>query len=60
MATAKNAAALGLEIGHGTLAPGRRADLLVLSADPLAHLDNLRTIQDVYLAGVAQRRDVAS
>ncbi len=56
MATAHNAAALGLAHSHGTITPGRRADLLVLSADPLAHLEHLADIEEVNLAGVAQRR----
>ncbi len=56
MATAHNAAALGLAHSHGTLTPGRRADLLVLGANPLAHLAHLANIEEVYLAGVAQRR----
>jgi hypothetical protein len=54
MATACNAAALGLDQSHGTLAPGRRADLVVLGADPIARLANLGNIEDVYLAGTAQ------
>ncbi len=56
MVTAGNAAALGLAHAHGTLTPGRRADLLVLGADPLAHLAHLAAIEEVYLAGVPQRR----
>lgn len=56
IATAKNAAALGLDGRLGTLAPGLRADLVVLGADPLARLSNLGAIEDVYLAGVAQTR----
>lgn len=51
IATARNAAALGLDGQSGTLAPGRRADLVVLGADPLVRLANLGAIEDVYLAG---------
>jgi len=56
MVTAQNAVALGLAHSHGSLKPGRRADLLVLGADPLVHLANLAAIEEVYLAGVPQRR----
>jgi imidazolonepropionase-like amidohydrolase len=43
-------------MGHandlGTLTPGKWADLLVLDADPLANIGNLRAISAVYVAGV--------
>lgn len=56
MATAKNAQALGLSDTHGLLAPGRRADLVVLTADPLARLCHTRSIETVYLGGLVSPR----
>ena len=52
IATGKNATALGLDQDHGLLAPGRRADLLILGADPVARLASLRSLERVYLGGV--------
>lgn len=37
--------------GFGTVAPGRRADLLLLDADPLADVENLRRIAGVMARG---------
>jgi len=50
-ATSRPAEALGLE-DVGVLAVGRRADLVVLEADPLDDIRNVRRIADVYLRGV--------
>jgi len=36
---------------RGTLEPGRRADLLVLDADPLRDVGNVRLISDIWKAG---------
>ena len=36
---------------RGTIAPGMRADLVLLSADPLQDIKNTRSIQKVWLAG---------
>lgn len=36
---------------HGTLIPGKWADLLVLNADPLATIRNTRQIDSVWIAG---------
>ncbi|WP_454836793.1 amidohydrolase family protein [Rhodococcus qingshengii] len=36
----------------GSIEPGKAADLLVLNADPLDSIDNLRDIHSVYKAGV--------
>ena len=36
---------------RGLLQPGRRADFVVLAADPLADIRNLRTIEAVWQAG---------
>ncbi|MFG2139966.1 amidohydrolase family protein [Streptomyces sp. NPDC048650] len=50
LATTHAAHALGLT-DTGTLAPGMRADLLVVDGDPLAELDALRRIRHVFVAG---------
>ena len=49
-ATRDAARCLGLE-ETGTLEPGKAADLLVLTANPLDDIHNTRTLVDVYLAG---------
>jgi imidazolonepropionase-like amidohydrolase len=41
----------------GLVAPGRRADLLVLSANPLENIRNTREIHSVYLGGAAVDRE---
>ena len=41
---------------RGTLEPGKRADFLVLDADPLADVKNVRSIHAVYKGGVAVAR----
>lgn len=50
-ATVVPARALGLEAELGTVAPGRRADLIVLDADPLADISNIRRLHWVVSAG---------
>jgi imidazolonepropionase-like amidohydrolase len=47
IATANGAAALGLEDEIGTVDVGKRADLVVLTADPLANR-NTRAIRYVF------------
>jgi imidazolonepropionase-like amidohydrolase len=42
---------------RGTLAAGQRADLIVLSADPLADIRNTRQIERVVLGGVTVDRE---
>ncbi|MFB7274666.1 amidohydrolase family protein [Streptomyces sp. NPDC056244] len=49
--TEQSARVLGIEKQQGTLAPGKRADFLVLDADPLDDIRNTRRISDVYLGG---------
>jgi len=51
MATADAADALGLGETTGRIAPGFRADLLVIEGDPLEDLDALRAIRAVIAAG---------
>jgi imidazolonepropionase-like amidohydrolase len=50
-ATQTAARSLGIESDRGTLEAGRRADLLVLSADPLRDVRNVRAIAAIYKAG---------
>ena len=49
--TQTSARSLDLEKDRGTLAAGKRADFLVLDADPLADIKNVRAISAVYKAG---------
>jgi len=51
IATRNGARALGIAHEAGTLEPGKRADLLVLSANPLADIQNTRRIEQVLLGG---------
>lgn len=46
------ATALGLEADRGTLAPGKRADLVVLAADPSVDITALGTTQMVFKDGL--------
>ncbi|MGE0351971.1 MAG: amidohydrolase family protein [Gemmatimonadales bacterium] len=55
-ATRNGARTLGLEDSVGTIAPGRRADLVVLRADPLADIRNSRQIDFVVKGGRIYRR----
>ncbi len=49
-ATGVAAACVGLD-DVGTIEPGKWADMVVLTADPLANIANLRTIESVWVAG---------
>jgi Amidohydrolase family len=55
MATSAGAQALRRADRVGTLRPGLQADVVVLSADPLADIHNTRRIEWVVQAGVAHR-----
>jgi imidazolonepropionase-like amidohydrolase len=51
-ATQTAARSLEAHADRGTLEPGKRADFLVLTDDPLADAKNVRSIAAVYKAGV--------
>lgn len=50
-ATSDAARCLGLADRVGTLQPGRSADFVVLTRDPLANIRNTRSIESVWIAG---------
>jgi imidazolonepropionase-like amidohydrolase len=50
-ATQTSARSLDIEKDRGTLTTGKRADFLILDADPLADIKNVRAISTVYKAG---------
>ena len=56
-ATRRPAERLGQRDVFGTIAPGRAADLLVLTADPLADIRNIRRIERVMTRGVVYEPD---
>ncbi|HMB90973.1 MAG TPA: amidohydrolase family protein [Rhodothermales bacterium] len=51
IATRRPAEMLGAEDIFGTIKPGKRADLLILSANPLEDIHNTRTLETVILDG---------
>lgn len=51
-ATATAATIIGLESELGTIEVGKRADLLALTADPLADIGNVRTVAAVFRDGI--------
>ena len=51
IATRNGAEALGILDEVGTIEKGKRADLVILSADPLKDIRNTRAIEAVYLGG---------
>ena len=50
-ATAGGAKFLGIEQTHGTLVPGKRANFLVLAANPLTDIKNTLKLDDVWVNG---------
>ena len=50
-ATSNNAALLGIQATRGTLWPGKRADLIVLAANPLDDITNTRSIVTIFHDG---------
>lgn len=56
-ATRTGAEMIGIQQQLGTLEPGKMADLLILSADPLADIRNIRRIETVIQGGIAYPRD---
>jgi imidazolonepropionase-like amidohydrolase len=54
-ATRTAAESLGIDRDRGTLQPGKRADFLVLSADPLRDVVNVRKIAAIYKNGEKAR-----
>ncbi|MGW3163336.1 amidohydrolase family protein [Streptomyces sp. NPDC001142] len=59
MATSGAASALGLGSTTGRLAPGYRADILLVDGDPLADLGALRNIRAVFAAGLRHQPNLA-
>ena len=55
-ATRDAARCMNLDGELGTLAPDKWADFVVLNADPLADITNVRQIDAVYIAGNRVRR----
>ncbi len=53
IATANGARALGIDAEAGTIEVGKRADLVVLAANPIDDIRNTRSIEWVMLGGVA-------
>jgi hypothetical protein len=51
IATANGAKALGILAEVGTIEEGKRADLVVLAADPMKDIRNTRNVDYVFLAG---------
>ena len=42
----------GLEKEVGTVEPGKRADVIVVSANPLQSISNIRTVEKVVTGGI--------
>ena len=49
--TGNAAKVMRIDTEVGTLQPGKRADFVVLTADPLADIKNTRTIESVWIDG---------
>lgn len=50
-ATGDAARCVGLDAGLGTIEPGKRADFVVLTSNPLDNIENTRTIESVWVDG---------
>jgi imidazolonepropionase-like amidohydrolase len=50
-ATIQTARAIGVENESGSIQPGKRGDVLLLNADPLADIHNTRTVWRTIAAG---------
>lgn len=59
-ATRNGAIALGIEKSYGTIAKGKVADLVILSADPSANIQNTTTILYVVKGGKVYEREKAA
>jgi imidazolonepropionase-like amidohydrolase len=57
IATHNGAIALGIDDEVGTIAVGKRADLVVLRANPLEKMDHTRTVEGIILNGTMYRPD---
>ena len=58
VAATRNAAmVIGVEDQLGTVEPGKLADLLVLTANPLDDIDNIRKIETIVYKGKAYPRE---
>lgn len=51
LATAKAAGFLGVDAQMGTITPGKRANLVLLEADPLEDMDNISRVDGIVLDG---------
>lgn len=54
--TIRAAELLRVEAEYGTVEPGKRADLVLLRADPLEDIDHVRDVERVFLAGAEYDR----
>ncbi|PIB38401.1 hypothetical protein BFP75_16630 [Maribacter sp. 4G9] len=55
-ATLNNAKAIGIENTHGSVAIGKKANLVILSKNPLENIENIRTVFSVYKNGIEFKR----
>ena len=58
-ATRNGAQVLGISASYGTIAPGKIADLVILSADPAADIRNTTRIEYVIKGGKVHKRDTS-
>lgn len=56
-ATYEPARFLGLELKQGTIAPGMKADMVILAADPLSNIKNTKQIADIIRNGTHLDRE---